>query len=497
MAARRDDIVVSDRMQIAVEMLSPNRPRGRATQLAQAYQLSRQAVYDISAKGKDSLMQALHPGQHGPQPPAQPVKVTKSRLRRGVLTLSAHGVSQRGVVACLTEILDSPLSLGWVNGTLAALQARAQQINQRLAPVGGESLSGDEIFSNGSPNLLVVGNETLYIYALTRQDERDGETWGCVLLDVPATEQFASDAGTGLAAGAKAAQMHQHQLDWDHLLRPLWRQAARLETQAYAALAKVEARAASFAKSQTDKRLQQHLTQWEALVTAAEQKVEKVDRFGALARRVDDCFALIDLQTGQLTPAEQGIACLQALGRQMAAISGRIYQQLATNLQNWATGLFTYQKQLRQALAPLIEQYGSAAMAALCRLWQCEADSKRRRLAWPEKKKRQQIWQQALDEAVACLGEELLWPAWDALSALLARPWRGSMLAECVNSLLRPILDRRKQTDQGCLELFRFWHNVRPFLRGKRAGNCPAQLAGIDLPDDPLALLGLTPKVSS
>jgi hypothetical protein len=115
----------------------------------------------------------------------------------------------------------------------------------------------------------------------------------------------------------------------------------------------------------------------------------------------------------------------------------------------------------------------------------------------PEKEKRQQIWQQALDEAFACLGDDLLWPAWEALSALLSRPWRGSMLAECVNSLLRPILDRRKHTDQGCLELFRFWHNVRPFLRGKRAGHSPAQLAGLDLPDDPLALLGLTPKVSS
>lgn len=65
------------------------------------------------------------------------------------------------------------------------------------------------------------------------------------------------------------------------------------------------------------------------------------------------------------------------------------------------------------------------------------------------------------------------------------------MLAECVNSLLRPILDGRKQTDQGCLELFRFLHNVRPFKRGKRAGKSPAQLANLDVPDDPLTLLGL------
>lgn len=56
----------------------------------------------------------------------------------------------------------------------------------------------------------------------------------------------------------------------------------------------------------------------------------------------------------------------------------------------------------------------------------------------------------------------------------------------------RPILDGRKHTDQGCLELFRFLHNVRPFQRGKRAGKSPAQLANLDVPDDSLTLLGLT-----
>ncbi len=61
---------------------------------------------------------------------------------------------------------------------------------------------------------------------------------------------------------------------------------------------------------------------------------------------------------------------------------------------------------------------------------------------------------------------------------------------------LRPILDGRKHTDQGCLDLFRFLHNIRPFARGKRAGHSPAQLVDLDLPPDPLTLLGLAPKVS-
>ena len=50
------------------------------------------------------------------------------------------------------------------------------------------------------------------------------------------------------------------------------------------------------------------------------------------------------------------------------------------------------------------------------------------------------VWEKSLDEAVALLGLQQLEPAWDAVRQVLGRSWRGSMLAECVNSLLRPVL---------------------------------------------------------
>jgi hypothetical protein len=478
-------------------MMSPQRGRGRVQQLAERYKVSRQALYDLAAKGQHILQQEMAAGGHGPAVREQTIRVDKNRLRRGVLTLAENEVSQRGVVVCLAELLDTSVSVGWVNGELARLEREAIKVNDSWQPNGGESLSGDEIFSNGQPNLLVVGNESLYIYNLSRQDDRDGATWGCLLLDIPADVPFASDAGTGLAAGAKAAGIQQHQLDWDHLLRPLWGQATRLEKQAYAAIADLEERAAQFDQAHTTKRLQQHLTRWEALAKKAEAKIGQVDTFTHIARQIDDHFALIDLESGYLCDAVAASRHLRSLGQQLTKLSGRIYQKLATNLQNWASDLFSYQRALRQALAPLQRQYGHQAMTALCRLWQCQADEKRRRLSLPEQQQRRHIWQQSLDAAYALLGDTHLWPAWHALVAVLERSWRGSMLAECINSLLRPLLDRRKHTDQGCLELFRFLHNVRPFQRGKRAGLSPAQLVGIVIPDDPLSLLGLAPKVSS
>lgn len=496
MGARRDDITSSQRAQIAIEVLSPCRSWGTVSRLAEQYEVSRQAVYEIAATGNRVLVTGLEPRPHGPQPAEKVIGVDRNRLVRGTVALTEAGVSQRDVSFCLEELLDTVLSPSWVNVELAKAEKTAGLVNGQWRPTVAETLSGDEIYSNGSPNLLVVGNESLYIYTLTRQPGCDGETWGCVLLETPDDAQFASDGGTGLAAGTKAAEVEVHQLDWDHLLRPLWGQATRLERQAYAALEAVEERAAKFDQTTTSKRLEHHLAAWERLSAEAEEKTCRYDDFFQIAQLVDAQFALIDLESGQLRDPIAGAESLRVLGRKLQGWSGRIYEKLSSNLIDWAEGLFRYQSVLNQAISPLIAQWGASAVRALCRIWQIEADEKRHPRPVVERQTRQGLWEESLDEAASLLGPEQLWDAWDALSEVLNRSWRGSMLAECVNSLLRPIVDGRKHTDQGSLELFRFLHNVRPFRRGKRAGHSPAQLAGLDVPNDPFVLLGLAPKVS-
>lgn len=497
MGARRDDITNEARMQIAIEILSSNREYGTVSNLAQQYDVSRQTVYDIANKGQQVLLVGLQPGPHGPQMGGNTIDVNRNRLVRGSVVLTEAGISQRDVCICLGELLDNEPSLGWVNAQLSKVQETAAEVNQSWHPLVKESLSGDEIYSNGQPNLLQVGNDSLYIYELSRQTDCEGETWGKLLFDKSNCLQFASDAGTGLAAGVKAADIKIHQLDWDHLLRPLWGQATRLEKQAYAALEKVQERASFFDKSTTEKRLQQHLETWEQLTVKAAETIELFDAFYGIARSVDDCFALIDLESGQLQDSTTCIMKLQALGKQLQSWSGPIYQKLSSNLKNWAPRLFSYQVVLSQALEPLKVCYGHQAIAVLCRIWQIEADHKRHPLPLPERQRPQTLWEESLDEAVELLGEEQLWKAWEEVSQVLGRSWRGSMLAECINSLLRPVLDRRKHTDQECLELFRFLHNTRPFKRGKRAGHSPAKLVGLRLPDDPLLLLGLKAKCQS
>jgi len=494
MGARRDDITGRERAQITIVVLNDNREWGTVSKFAAKYAISRQTVYSIAAAGEQVLIEGLEPGPHGPQPPEKTIHVDPNRLKRGAVVLTGEGVSQRGVSRCLEEMLDTEISPGWVNGELAKIEAAAATVNAAWQPAVDETLSGDEIYANGLPNLLVVGNESLYIYTLTRQPDCDGDTWGCVLLDAPETPQFASDAGKGLEAGAKRAEIGIHQLDWDHLLRPLWGHTTRLEKQAYAAIHQVEERVDKFDQATTSKRLVSHFAIWERLNADAEEKIARYDAFLELARQVDTQFALIDVENGHVRDPVTGAEVLRSVSEHVQAWEGRIYDKLSTNLNNWADALFNYHPILLAALDPLIARWGASAVQALSRIWQIEADEKRHPLSLGEQQARQLLWEESLDEAFALLGPQQLWLAWDALSQTLGRSWRGSMLAECVNSLLRPILDGRKHTDQGCLDLFRFLHNVHPFARGKRAGHSPAQLVGLDVPDDVLILLGLAPK---
>jgi hypothetical protein len=152
MGTRRDDITGMERAQIAIEVMSPYRPQGLVTELAQAYGISRQTAYNIAAAGKGLLEREMQPGRHGPTPVEKDVRVDRNLLVRSTIILTEVGVSQRDIGFCLEEMLDTRLSPAWVNAELFRREAMAAAVNAGWQPTVTETLSGDEIYSNGSPN---------------------------------------------------------------------------------------------------------------------------------------------------------------------------------------------------------------------------------------------------------------------------------------------------------------------------------------------------------
>jgi len=283
MGTRRDDIPVTIRMQIVQAMNAPARPQGTVRRGAQLFGLSRQAVYDLAAQGTALLAAGLHPGPHGPATAAPTLTVDRHRLLRALVTLTAVGVSQIDIQTCLAELLDSEVSLGWVHAHLHELEGAAAVVNAAWQPASAESLAADELFAYDLAHLLVVGNDSLFLYALQAAPQRDGATWAALWRAVPGAGPVATDRGSGLAAGLAAVGRIQQELDWDHLLRPLWQQATVLERRAYSLLTELEELSAAF---------------WEPVAAQAAAAITACDRFAAVARAIDAEFAMIDLANG-------------------------------------------------------------------------------------------------------------------------------------------------------------------------------------------------------
>jgi hypothetical protein len=89
-----------------------------------------------------------------------------------------------------------------------------------------------------------------------------------------------------------------------------------------------------------------------------------------------------------------------------------------------------------------------------------------------------------LVQEVICGKLEPRWHTWyRQIAGVLHTAVRASSVVESVNSVLRMHQSRHRTLNQGLLDLKRLYWNTRRFRRGRRRGQCPYQLLGLQLPD--------------
>jgi hypothetical protein len=71
----------------------------------------------------------------------------------------------------------------------------------------------------------------------------------------------------------------------------------------------------------------------------------------------------------------------------------------------------------------------------------------------------------------------------DRVRTVLRSVWRASSLVECVNSVARMQQARHRKMTQELLDLKRLYWNLRPFRIGRRKGQTPYGLLGLNVPD--------------
>jgi len=516
---KRPDLGLSERLFIGAVLNLPRERRrwGIVSWLAGVLDVSRPTLYAIGAWTKAGLLPPpVLPmiTANDSQAPAsldskKTILVTPSRMKRTALTLLLPGgVSDRSAGACLQAAFDKDRSPAFLSALLHEAGIRAGEILKEVnhSVLGAVMQARDELFVGRDPILLMVEPNSLVITGLYATQDRDAETWGCVLLFTQdrrvQIKGLAEDGCIPYGASCKAAKLDVAiQKDVWHPLEDVRKVIKDVEREAIQKLKAAE---------RLEKQLCKH---WDEIVFAKWAELE--ERFDELVIQINqlcfwrgclwDAVELVDWRNGEI----RNLAINQWLAEEtLKGIKQLLHpriQKLAERLENQLPEMLTFLDGIVQPLSDwqaLVEQHFQDHSAAACfqdsvaRLWRLEHALRNGQKQFRKSALEAQQWLAAWIEAdpqIQALAEKLL--------NLLERTVRTSCAAETINSVLRPYLVRRREcTDltsrQLFLNLFALWFNLHKFERGPRKGKSPYELAGIALgTDDWLTLLGYSPDL--
>ena len=515
---KRPDIGLSERLFIAAVLNLPKERRrwGMVTWLSDLMNVSRPSLYAIGEWARSSLLPVsvlpkISVGSDRVTEISNQdklVTVSANRIKRTALTLLfPGGVADRSAEVCLQIAFDESRSSGFLSALAHEAGARAGEILQQVdhSLMGAVVQARDELFVGRDPILLMVEPHSLTITALYATDNRDAETWGCVLLFTQdrrvQIKGLAEDGCIPYAASCKAAEVDAAiQKDVWHPLNDVRKVIHDLEREAYQALKAAE---------QFEKKLRK---QWSDTVFF--EWVKPYEQFEKLLAQINqlsfwhgclwDAVELVDWRNGEIRQRAINQWLAEEALKGIKPLPHPRIQKLAQRLEEQLPEMLTF---LDGILQPLTDWQAQAAQhfqdqssavyfqASVARFWRLEHAVQSNGLkGFRQAALKAQQWLAAWmedDPQLKTLAEKLL--------NILERTVRTSCSAETINSVLRPYLARRREcTDlssrQLYLNLFALWFNMHKFDRGPRRGKSPYELAGIDLgTDDWLTLLGYPP----
>ena len=489
---------------------SHRRPWGAVTWLADVFSLSRVSVYALRDRLQERLLAATQPAALLTAPreseSGHTVSVTSNRLARTVLAATFPGnVSIRPLQGIMHEAFDQQRSVGWISQLrLLAGRRAGEKLGQiDTSPLGPVVVLRDETFFQGYPILLVVDPVSTTILFAQVCSDRQADTWGVALL--MAQERGAvitglvEDMARFYAKSQQMAELEQaavQKASW-HLERDGSRVRLFLEKAAYRAMGQVIQLEKRLAKAWDDTLFEQHYL---PAVLQEEQAIAQHDAFALWLGHLCDAFELVDWRSGEIRdPAtatwllEESLTALTSIDQ--PRVQGFVktlrshQQQLLTALTWLEAALPSFRQAVAEHIPDLADQKRFERTVA--RHWRL-----RQALINGHHLLRSQAAQAQADLNSLIADDTTSDRLAARLMQILDSTARTSSLIECINGLLKSFLNNRQcfhdqKTLQAYLDLFVLWHNMRPYQRGKRQGQSPYQIAGIDPGcNDWLELLG-------
>lgn len=477
------------------------RPWGIVSWMSDVFRVSRPGLYNLASR----VQQRLAGGDVEVIPQVVESEEAPYRLERTVLTAAFPGkMALRPLQAVMTEAIGESRSVGWLSGMLNDAGRRAGEVLARIdtSPLGAVIVARDETFFQGVPILLVIDPMSTTILLTQASEDRQADTWGLALLS--AQEQGAQISGLvedmarmypksqseiGLEVDVQKDTWHIER-DGSQVLLDLERSAFRATKQ----LLHLEKKL----RKKWDETLFRE--QYIPAVATEEQRYAQHAAFAQVLEHLCDALEIVDWRSGEIRDPLTAKWFLEETLTLMATIDQYRVQKWYKTLRNHQHQLLTALDWLNTSIESLrtdiaqhcptaeFAQHFERTIARAWRLQQALINGHRH-------------FAPLAQQAQVALADMLYqMPTREQLAQKLTRcldaACRTSSLIECVNGLLKQFLHNRRSFPdlaalQRYLNLFTLWHNMRIYQRGKRQGQSPYQIAGIDTDhQDWLALLG-------
>jgi hypothetical protein len=336
---------------------------------------------------------------------------------------------------------------------------------------------------------MVVEPESLCWMIGRMVKARDGGTWAEEFARLPALKSLVRDDGTGLGKGVKLERARRRaaglpdlddSLDVFHTLREGGRALRKTWGGATRALERADtARKGLDGLGRQGQSRQGHGTATNRLWRQAERLWDQAAAAETAWKQVRSAFEFFTPEGRLNDRAQAEVVVAVALPH----LSGAAWAKTRRLLLRRES--FTFLDQVQERLAGL--GLGPDSLSALLDLeglrrqpWRWSAATR----AW--------ALVRTVQLTKGC-------PDWcdeaSRVRAVLRGVWRASSLVECVNSVARMQQARHRKMTQGLLDLKRLYWNLRRFRIGRRKGQTPYGLLGLNVPDLSFwELLKLTPE---
>jgi len=523
---QRPDVTLYDRLDIAQRFLEPERRWGEVVNLEREYDLSRTAIHDIVKR----IEILFDPRLPGPVPCLKQVlpcgttlcppviedkarsREEEARIRNRLILTSVFpgGATMRPLEEILAEApvegRSAPTIWRFVNEAGAQACQILEQVDYAEVSLPLITVAIDETYFDGRPILFVVEPISLVIcgFHVPADNDRSSETWAPFLLVLQEDQHLDIFGGVGDAAKPYPGtfqtvleQKKRFQEDIFHQQRDLQTLCRKLENSTYRAFG-AEYKAASQWQKEETTEAQEKLQQAQA-ESLRQAKVHTA--FAEYCSWVTDAFEIVDLRSGEIRDREINEWLLDEAIAAMSRLDNPDVVKMSERLDKHMKYLLLYLDWLEMRLSPLqaaLHTYlgdpelEKVVLRAVARRWrlQHEVESMQRRAFRPALKRADQ------ELALWIEGDSFLEPWSEQAHTLLEWVQRASSAVENVNSIFKPLVNRKKHFDNAdtnlnFVALFALWHNTRTFKEGKRVGYSPFEILGIDLGDkDWRTLLG-------